>query len=214
MTADGPVDASLVSSLKDLSARLVDVAALETKTLAAELNVLSLFREWMAPAAIHGEPIPIGYKRYSFKTPKQAEQWTYLPEGFPSSDRGKPLLALHVLETSSMEPSQTEGEGAAISNQYVSDCVYLLKDRRWALVERVGVLCDGPASNSQWEGRCRLVTDRMLVGRYPVGSIAEGLLASANKALASVASRVDTLNQRAGQVEEYKRLLKAHPIAK
>jgi hypothetical protein len=206
-----PVDPALLASLEELSSHLREAAALETKTIAAELNVLSLFRGWMAPAAVYGEPIPISYKRYAYNTKQQSENWTYLPEGFPSSNRGKAMAALAVLEQDSVEPLQTDATKPSSSSQYVSDCLYLLKDRRWALVERVGVFSEEVGSNSQWDGQCRLVTDRFLVGRYTVSSIAEGLLASANIVLSSVGSRMDGLKARSAQVEEFRTMIRRFP---
>lgn len=123
---------SAVSALQEL-------ASLESQTLAAEINALGLLRERISPAARYGEKIQIRYQRSNYKTTREAEQWGYLTEGFPGSDRGKFLTALLVMDNyASLDTNlPAEGRGSPVG-QYAGDRLYLSKDRKWILTERAG----------------------------------------------------------------------------
>ncbi len=193
----------LLTVARGLSSQIKQVTALEAKTVAGELSVLALMRELLSPAAVFGQPVATSYRRSGYKTRAFSEEWTYLPEGFPVEEGANNLLALPAIDGSTAEEIQFRKDGEGASDQYICDCLYLLKDRRWLLVERVGTRAEGVGSSCGFDAKCKIVTDRTLIGRFPISRIAEGLLASANGLVQTLGSRADQLHQRSSAASHY-----------
>lgn len=186
---------------------LQELASLETQTLTAEINIFGLLRERISPAARYGEKVQIRYQRIHYKTPREAEQWNYLTEGFPGSDRGKFLTALLVMDNYTSVDTQTTAEGVSQVGQYAGDRLYLTKDRKWILAERVGAYSEEVGSTSQWDAHCRPLSDHTLHERYSLEVVTQALFASINGLWEKLSPRVDTLKKRNDKVGEITGLL-------
>ena len=187
---------------------LQELASLETQTLTAEINIFGLLRERISPAARYGEKVQIRYQRSNYKTPREAEQWGYLTEGFPGSDRGKFLTALLVVDNYTIVETATSGEGSGpLIGQYAGDRLYLTKDRKWILAERVGAYSEEVGSTSQWDAHCRPLSDHTLHERYALELVTEALFAAIHKLWEKLSPRVDTLKKRNEKVGEISGIL-------
>jgi CheY-like chemotaxis protein len=192
-----------------LFGQLKEMEALEATTLAGELRTLALFRDLMSGAARHGKPVPISYRRTGYKTPKEAEDWTYLPEGYPLSDGKNPMLALFAAENDrSKEVDQNMAGDEWGCTQSRTDCLYLLPDKKWLIVEVSGVNSDQLGSSSWFDSQYRLVSDRAVLGRFSIEAISERLLASMEELARSVTPRMGVLKQRSAAANEFGNRLK------
>jgi CheY-like chemotaxis protein len=198
-----------LTDMGKLFGRLKEMEALEATTLAGELRTLALFRDLMSGAARHGRPVPISYRRTDCKTPREAEDWTYLPEGYPLSDGKNPLLALFAAENDrSKELDQNAAADEWGCTQTRSDCLYLLPDKKWLIVERSGVNSDQAGSSSWFDAQYRLVSDRAVLGRFSLEAISERLLASMDELSRSLTPRMGALKQRSVAASEFGNKLK------
>lgn len=183
---------------------LQDLASLERETAVAETNLFGVLRDRMSPVARYGDPIMVKYRVLNYKTDRQTEQATYLPEGFPTTEGAKPLLALAVIDNYAvldrLEPSAKDGP--RLSRQYAGECLFLSWDRKWILAERTGSYSDEPGASNEWEARCRIISDRALLDRYSLETVADGLLASTNKIWERVSPRMEALKRRFAKVEK------------
>ena len=182
-------------------AAIQELVRLESQTIASEMNALGLMRERIAPAARFGDWIQVKYRRFRFKSEREAEQWGYLPTGFPFSDSGGLLTALLVLDNFGVTEIPTQ-EASAASGHYTGDRLYLMKEKKWILAERVGVYSEEEGSSSQWDAQCRVLSDRALLERYSVETVTQALFSSATKIMEKITPRLDTLKERATQAEE------------
>lgn len=173
------------------------LASFEAQTLAAEIKMLGQLRDRISPAARYGDPIQVRYHRLNYKTTREQEQSAYLTEGFPISDRGKPLSALVVVDnfTTLEVGAITEGSDVHIG-QYAGDRLYLSKDRKWILAERTGACSEEVGSPSQWDADCKVLSDHSVHGRYSLETVAEGLFVATNRLWEKLAPRMDTLDKR------------------
>lgn len=185
---------------------LQELASMETQTLAAEINILGLLRDRISPAAKFGDKIQIRYSRLHFKTEREAEQSGYLTEGFPATDRGKFLAALLVLDNYVTIERETAGTGPSVG-QYAGDRLYLTKDKKWIVSERVGAYSEDAGSSSQWDAHCRALSDHTLHERYSVELVAEALFAATNKLWEKLSPKMDTLKKRHDKVGEISGIL-------
>jgi hypothetical protein len=181
-------------------ASIQELVSLESRTYAAETNAFGLLRERLAPAARYGEPIQIRYRRLHYQTPREAEQWGYLPEGFLYSDSGKLLSALLVVDNYTLV--EIPNPDAPRIGQYTGDRLYLTKDGKWIFAERVGAFSEEPGSSSQWDAQCRGVSDRALLERYSLEVVTEGLFAATNKIWEKISPRLEALKKRCERVEQ------------
>ncbi len=188
-----------VSSLQEL-------ASMETQTLAAEINILGLLRDRISPAAKFGDKIQIRYSRIHFKTEREAEQSGYLTEGFPATDRGKFLAALLVLDNYATIEMEAPGATPPVG-QYTGDRLYLTKDKKWIVSERVGAYSEEAGASSQWDAHCRALSDHTLHERYSVEMVAEALFAATNKLWEKLSPKMDTLKKRHDKVGEISGIL-------
>jgi hypothetical protein len=182
-------------------AAIQELVKLESQTIASEMNALGLMRERIAPAARFGDWIQTRYRRFRYRTDREAEQWGYLPTGFPFSDSGGLLTALLVLDNFTTVETPV-ADAAARSGHYTGDRLYLMKEKKWILAERVGVYSEEEGSASQWDAQCRVIADRVLLERYSVEVITQALFSSATKIMEKVTPRLDTLKERASQAQE------------
>jgi hypothetical protein len=183
-------------------ASLHELSALETETLAAEIHLLGQLRDRISPAARYADKIPIKYRRMNHKTEAESEQTSFLGEGFPFSDRGKPLTGLLVVDKFSeveIEPASATSEG---SGQFVGERLYLTSDRKWIITERVGACSGTSGSTSEWEASCRIVTDRSLLEHYPIETITDGLFNATNKLWEKLTPRMEALKKRAEKARQ------------
>lgn len=192
----------LLTVARGISGQVRQIESLEARTVSGELALLALLRELLSPAAAFGKPVPISYRRANYKTPIESEHWTYLPEGFPLDEGAGHLLALQAVDHAASEELHSKKEGGGCE-QYICDCLYLLKDRKWLLVERFGTHATQVGSNCGFDAQCKIVTDRSLIGRFSISAIAEGLLASTNELTESLGSRAHQLKRRASVADEY-----------
>src|SRR6267142_2886603 len=144
----------LLTVARGLSGQVKQIETLEAKTISGELALLALLRELLSPAAIFGRPVPVSYRRSNYKTQAESEHWTYVPEGFPLDEGAGHLLALQAVDEASAGELQFKKEGAACE-QYICDCLYLLKDRKWLLVERFGTHATTVGSNCGFDAQCK-----------------------------------------------------------
>jgi hypothetical protein len=186
---------------------LHELASLETQTLAAEINILGLLRERISPAAKFGDKIQIRYHRLHYKTEREVEQSGYLTEGFPATDRGKFLSALLVLDNYVTIEMEAASESVVAVGQYAGDRLYLTKDKKWIVSERVGAYSEEIASSSQWDAHCRALSDHTLHERYSVEIVAEALFAATNKLWEKLSPKMDTLKKRHDKVGEISGIL-------
>jgi CheY-like chemotaxis protein len=189
--------------------QLKEMEALESATLAGELRTLTLFRDLMSGAARHGKPVPIGYRRTGYKTQREAEDWTYLPEGYPLSDGKNPQLALFAAKVDRFDESvQSVAADEWGCTQSRIDCLYLLPDKKWLLVEQSGVNSDQPGSSSWFDAQYRLVSDRAVLSRFSLEAISERLLASMEELSRSLTPRMGALKQRSAAASDFGNRLK------
>lgn len=182
---------------------LNDLASMERQASTAEINLLGTLRDRMSPVARYGDPIVVKYRVLNFKTDKQSEQTAFLPEGFPTMEGTKPLLALPVLDNYTMVNAAAAGQqGKSQSGEYAGDCLFLSIDRKWILAERTGAFSREVDSSSDWEASCKLIPDRVLLERYSLETVADGLLAVTNKVWMKVSPRMDALKKRFEKVEQ------------
>ncbi len=184
-----------VSSLHELS-------ALETETLAAEIHLLGQLRDRISPAARYADKIPTKYRRTDHKTEAESEQTNFLGEGFPFSDRGKPLTGLLVVDKFSVVEVEPGAEGSQGNGQYVGERLYLTHDRKWIIAERVGAYSSALGSVSEWEASCRIVTDRSLLEHYPIDIITDGLFEATNKLWEKLTPRIQALKKRVDKAHQ------------
>jgi CheY-like chemotaxis protein len=198
-----------LADMGKLFGQLKELEDLEATTLAGELRTLALFRDLMSSAARHGKPVPISYRRTGYKTTAEAEEWTYLPEGYPLSDGKNPLLALFAAENDRAEEvdqNMTADEWGCTQSR--TDCLYLLPDKKWLIVERSGVNSDQSGSSSWFDSQYRLVSDRAVLSKFSIESISERLLASMEELARSMAPRMSALKQRFAAANEFGNRLK------
>ena len=175
---------------------LQELTVLETQTLATEINLLGLLRDRISPAARYGDKIQIKYRKLPYQPASEAGQTTYLSQGFPFTEQGKPLLALLVIDgftTVEVEPRHGNDEG---SGQYVGERLHLTHDRKWIIAERVGAYGDKNGAANEWEATCRIATDRTLLEHYSLEAISEGLFAATNKLWDRLTPRMEALRKR------------------
>jgi CheY-like chemotaxis protein len=198
-----------LADMGKLFGQLKELDALEATTLAGELRTLALFRDLMSGAAKHGKPVPISYRRTGYKTPQEAEDWTYLPEGYPLIESKNSLLALLAAENDrSQEVQQDTGGDDWGCVQSRTDCLYLLADKKWLIVERSGVYSDQTGSSSWFDSQYRLVSDRAVIGRFAIQAISLRLLESMEELSRSVTTRMGGLKQRSAAAAEFGNRLK------
>jgi hypothetical protein len=188
-------------------ASLEELAALETRTLTAEINAFGLLRDRISPAARYGDTIQSKYRRSFYKTEKESEQSEYLSEGFTISGGGKLLTALIVIDNYSTVELQASASAGGAMGQFVGERLYLTRDRKWILAERAGAYSEAPGSTSEWEARCRSVLDRSLLERYSLEVITEGLFAATNRLWEKLSPRREALQKRFDKVNEVAGLL-------
>ncbi len=180
-----------------------EIVTLEAQTLAAEINLLGRLRDRMAPAARYGQQIPIKYRRLRYQTESEVEQWEYLPEGFPSLDNGKPVSTLVVLDKYVTEEVQSATpESGSRLGHYVGEQLYLTKDKKWVVAERVGVYSEEVGSSSQWDAKCTVVSDRLLLERFSLETVSEGIFAATSKVWEGISPRLEALKKRADRVAQ------------
>ena len=194
--------------LQGLAASVEELAILESQTLAAEVNLIGMLRERMSPAARHGGTIQIAYRRLHYKTEQEVEELGYLTEGSPTTEGGKPLSGLLVIDKySTADLSSATEESSPRIGQYTGQRLYLSSDKRWVLAERVGEYSEAVASISQWSARCKFLTDRNLLDSYSVASVSDGLFAAANQVRERLSSQLDSLKKRSEKVSEVSSVL-------
>jgi hypothetical protein len=176
---------------------LQDLASFESSTVAAETNVLGILRHRVAPAARFGEAVAIKYRRLHYKTAKEMEHSEYLPEGFPLSEGHHPLSALLVVDCYSVV--DVEKPDAA---RYVGERLYLSRDKRWIIAERVGPCSEAKGASSEWVATCKAVTDRALLDRFALETVIQGLFTATNKVWESLSPRMDAIRLRAEKVQQ------------
>ena len=181
---------------------LHELSALETETLAAEIHLLGQLRDRISPAARFADKIPTKYRRTSHKTSSEAEQTSFLAEGFPFSDVGKPLTALLVIDKFASVELDAGPEGSEGGGHYVGERLYLTHDRKWIITERVGAYSGTLGSNSEWEASCRIVTDRSLLEHYSIETISDGLFNATNKLWEKLTPRMEALKKRAEKAHQ------------
>ncbi|HEY1264553.1 MAG TPA: hypothetical protein VGF06_13590 [Terriglobales bacterium] len=182
---------------------LQDLASLERETAVAETNLFGVLRDRLSPVARYGDPIPIKYRVLNYNTERQSEQTAYLPEGFPTTEGAKPLLALAVIDTYGIVDIEAGKEAEApAQGHYAGECLYLSWDRKWILAERTGAFSGKIGASNEWEAHCRILSDRALLDRYPLESVADGLLATTNKIWERVSPRMEALKRRFAKVEK------------
>ncbi|HWF03248.1 MAG TPA: response regulator [Candidatus Angelobacter sp.] len=198
-----------LADMGKLFGQLKELDALEATTLAGELRTLALFRDLMSGAARHGKPVPISYRRTGYKTPQEAEDWTYLPEGYPLNESKNSLLALFAAENDRSQEVQQDAAGDEWGcRQSRTDCLYLLADKKWLIVERSGVYSDQTGSSSWFDSQYRLVSDRAVIGRFAIQDISVRLLESMEELARSVTTRMGGLKQRSAAAAEFGNRLK------
>jgi hypothetical protein len=187
---------------------LQDLASFEQSTLTAETNVLGILRHRVASAARFGEAVPIKYQRLHCKTAKEVEHSEYLPEGFPLVEGNQPLSALLVVDRYSIvDLEKPVAQHGAPTARYAGDRLYLSRDKRWILAQRVGPCCETKGSSSEWVATCKALTDRALLDHFPLETVIQGLFASANKIWEQLSPRMDALRQRAEKVQQIVEML-------
>jgi hypothetical protein len=181
---------------------LHELSALESETLAAEIHLLGQLRDRISPAARYADKIPTRYRRLNHKTEGESEQTSFLGEGFPFSDGGKPLTGLLIIDkfaSVQIEPGSQSSDG---SGQYVGERLYLTHDRKWIITERVGAYSGALGSHSEWEASCRIVTDRSLLEHYSIETISDGLFNATNKLWEKLTPRMEALKKRAEKAHQ------------
>jgi hypothetical protein len=201
----------------DLQAALVsfrDLASLETQTVASEMNLIGLLRDRLSPAARYGEPIQTRYRRVRYQLAGESEIFGTLSEGFSFKESGrtieggKPLTALLALDNySTIEVANSGGEAGPKTGQYVGERLYLTRDKKWILAERLGAFSEEPGSTSEWNAECRVVADRLLLEQYSLETITKGLLNSTNKLWEKLCPRMDSIKKRHEKIGEITGLL-------
>ena len=181
---------------------LHELSALETETLAAEIHLLGQLRDRISPAARFADRIPTKYRRTSHKTEGESEQTSFLAEGFPFSDVGKPLTALLVIDKFASVELEPGSQGSEGGGQYVGERLYLTHDRKWIITERVGAYSGAFGSSSEWEASCRIVTDRSLLEHYSIETISDGLFNATNKLWEKLTPRMEALKKRAEKAHQ------------
>jgi hypothetical protein len=207
LSGDGKDVQRAISALRELT-------ALETQTLVAEMNLMGLLRDRISSAARYGDTIQTEFRRLNYKTPMEAEQATYLSEGFPFKEEGKALNALLVLDNYSTQALPAADAAKSVSGQYTGERLYLTMEKKWIIAERAGEFSEDAGSVSEWQATCRNISDRHLLDRYPLEAITEGLFAAANRLCKSISPRIDELKKRyekAGQVANLVTNLRVSP---
>ena len=184
-----------------------ELALLESTTIKDELRTLTLFRDSLSPAAQFGSPVPISYRRTKYKTSQQKEEWTYLSAGFPLTEAKNPMQGLVSGELN------LAGTDSAATNEwdcipYRTECLYLLKDRKWLLVERAGMFSEAEGSSSWFDSQYKLISDRAIIGRFSVADIGERLMASVKQIAGKANPRKEELQQRSSSAMESRDKLK------
>jgi hypothetical protein len=185
-----------------------ELATLESSTIADELRTLTLFRDSLSAAARFGSPVPISYRRTKYKTSQQAEEWTYLSAGFPLSDTKNHMLGLEAAEINVPEKDPKEATDGWDCTPCRTDCLYLLKDRRWLLVERSGMFSNAEGSSSWFDSQYKLISDRAIIGRFPISLIGERLMISVKMIASNANPRKEELQQRSTSAVESRNKLK------
>lgn len=178
---------------------LHELSALESETLAAEIHLLGQLRDRISPAARYADKIPTKYRRSNHKTEAESEQTSFLGEGFPFSEGGKPLSGLLVVDKFASVEIEPGSQG---SGQYVGERLYLTHDRKWIIAERVGAYSGTLGSTSEWEASCRIVTDRSLLEHYTIETISDGLFNATNKLWEKLTPRMEALKKRAEKAHQ------------
>ncbi len=202
----------------DLQTALVsfrDLASLETQTVASEMNLIGLLRDRLSPAARYGDPIQTRYRRVRYKLAGESETFGNLSEGFSFKENGrpveggKPLTALLALDNySTIEVAASGGEPSGPkTGQYVGERLYLTRDKKWILAERLGAFSEEPGSTSEWNAECRVLADRILLEQYSLETITKGLLNSTNKLWEKLNPRMDSIKKRHDKIGEISELL-------
>jgi len=181
---------------------LHELSALETETLAAEIHLLGQLRDRISPAGRYADKIPTKFRRLHRKTEEESEQTDFLGEGFPFSDRGKPLTGLLVVDKFAQVELEPGPAGSLGKGQYVGERLYLTHDRKWIIVERVGAYSGTIGSTSEWEASCRIVTDRSLLDHYTIDVITNGLFEATNKLWEKLTPRMEALKRRADKAHQ------------
>lgn len=196
------------TNVQNAVSALRELASLETQTFAAELNVFGLLRDRISPAARYGEKIIVKYRRLNYKTDREIEDAGYLPEGFPTSDTGKPITSLLIIDNySTQEIESGSSDSQLLAGHYVGDRLFLTRDRKWILAERVGAFSEAAGSTSEWEAHCRALSDRALLERHPLETITEGLFAATNRLWENLSPRMDAMKKRHEKVNEISTVL-------
>jgi hypothetical protein len=189
-------------------ASLEGLASFETQTLAAEVNVLGLLRDRLCTAARYGDPIQRGYRRIHYKTQKEAEESSYLSEGFPFSESAKPLSGLLVVDNySSVELGPSTDASRPRIGQYTGERLYLTADKKWVFAERAGGYSEAEDSTSEWAAHCNPIPNRQVLDRYSVETITGGLFAATNRAWQRLSPRMEVLKKRYEKVIEVSGML-------
>jgi hypothetical protein len=193
VSKDGGNVAAAVAAVQEL-------LSLEARTVVAEVNVLGPLRERIAPLARCGENVQTKYRRFGRKTDKETEQSSYLPDGFPSANSGASLTALLIVDYygTIQLPSPDPSDGAEIG-QYTGERLYLTKEKRWVFAERVGTYSEEAGSSSQWDAECRVISDRAVIERYSLETVADSLNAATDKILKEISPRLEALKERASR---------------
>jgi hypothetical protein len=183
---------------KNAVASLQKLSALESETLAAEINLLGVLRDKLSPAARYGEKIQIKSRKVRYQGEAGPEQTAYLSAGFPFTETGKSIMALLVID----KYFHVEVDGEAGSGQYIGERLYLTLDRKWILAERVGAYSEASGSTNEWDATCRIITDRSLLDRYSIDVISDGLFAATNKLWEKSSPRMEALKKRSEKAQQ------------
>jgi hypothetical protein len=183
-------------------ASLQKLSALESETLAAEINLLGMLRDRLSPAAHYSDKIQTRYRKLRYGGEAGSEQTVFLQDGFPFIESGKPLVALLVIDRYGNVELESARPGEAASGQYVGERLYLTHDRKWILAERVGAYREATGGTNEWEANCRIVTDRSLLERYSLDAITEGLFAATNKLWEKLSPRMAALKKRSEKAHQ------------
>jgi hypothetical protein len=92
--------------------------------------------------------------------------------------------------------------------------LYLTHDRKWILAERIGAFSTEPNATNEWEASCRIIADRLLLERYSLDTITEGLFAATDRLWNRMSPRMDALKRRydrVGQVSSALARLRVSP---
>jgi hypothetical protein len=187
---------------------LQELAALESRTLASETNAVGLLRERMSAAARFGETIAVKYQKINGNTNKEIERWDHLAEGFPLTEGRAPLAALLVVDRYTTVALENTKDGTdSGSGHFSGERLYLTRDKKWVIAERVGAYSIVPGTTSEWVAQCKALPDRALLSYYSLEIVTSALFAATNKVWEKLSPRMDAVRMRADRVQQIAAML-------